>query len=85
MSSEIEKVKVDPLHPKVLCFGDMGKHKGFYMHTDEWWGGNISILKMGYTPYILKKGFKTMYHTLGGKVPSWGMPLSEIIGDNTIL
>jgi hypothetical protein len=28
---------------------------------------NVSILKMGYTPYILKKGFKTMYHTLGGK------------------
>ncbi len=77
--------EIEPLHPMVVCFGDMGNHKGFYMHTDEWWGGKTSILKMGYTPYILKMGFKTMYKSLGGKVPSWGMPLSEIIGDHTIL
>jgi sulfide:quinone oxidoreductase len=77
--------EIKPLHPMVLCFGDMGSYKGFYMHTDEWWGGNISILKMGYTPYLLKMGFKTMYQTLGGKVPSWGMELSEIVGDRTIL
>jgi sulfide:quinone oxidoreductase len=76
---------IDPLHPMVVCFGDMGNYKGFYMHTDEWWGGDISILKMGYTPYLLKMGFKTMYQTLGGKVPSWGMPLSELIGDHTII
>lgn len=69
----------------VFCFGDMGNHKGFYMHTNEWWGGNTSILKMGYTPYILKMGFKNMYYTLGGKVPSWGMPLSELIADHTIV
>ncbi len=77
--------KVDPLHPMVVCFGDMGNYKGFYIHTDEWWGGDISILKMGYTPYILKMGFKTMYKTLGGNIPSWGMPVSEFLGDNTIL
>ena len=69
----------------VICFGDLGNHKGFYMHTDEWYGGNTSILKMGYTPYILKMGFKTMYETLGGKIPGWGMPISEIIGDHTII
>ncbi|GGG49103.1 NAD(P)/FAD-dependent oxidoreductase [Bizionia arctica] len=68
--------EVKPLHPMVVCFGDMGSHKGFYMHTDEWYGGDTSILKMG---------FKTMYETLGGKVPSWGMPLSEVIGDHTIV
>lgn len=76
---------IEPLHPVVICFGDMGNHKGFYMHTDEWWGGKTSILKMGYTPYLLKMGFKTIYKTLGGKVPGWGMPLSEIIGDHTII
>ncbi|WP_431160724.1 NAD(P)/FAD-dependent oxidoreductase [Flagellimonas beolgyonensis] len=75
---------IKPLEPKVLCFGDMGNHKGFYMHTDEWWGGDTSILKMGYTPYFLKLGFKNMYYTLGGKVPSWGMPMSEFIGDRTL-
>ncbi len=76
-------IKINKLHPMVLCFGDMGNHKGFYMHTDEWWGGNTSVLKMGYTPYILKMGFKNMYQTLGGKVPSWGMPLSEIISEHS--
>jgi len=76
---------IEPLHPVVICFGDMGNHKGFYMHTDEWWGGKTSILKMGFTPYLLKMGFKTIYKTLGGKVPGWGMPLSEIIGDHTII
>src|SRR5680860_130516 len=76
---------IELLKPMVLCFGDMGNHKGFYMHTNEWWGGDTSILKMGYTPYILKMGFKNMYYTLGGKVPSWGMPLSELIGDHTIV
>ncbi|MBD0776826.1 FAD-dependent oxidoreductase [Maribacter sp. ANRC-HE7] len=77
--------QIDPLHPMLLCYGDMGSHKGFYMHTDEWWGGKTSILKMGYTPYILKMGFKTMYQTLGGKVPGWGLPISEIVGDHSIL
>ncbi|WP_458626079.1 NAD(P)/FAD-dependent oxidoreductase [Winogradskyella sp. PC D3.3] len=77
--------QIKPLHPMLLCYGDMGNHKGFYMHTDEWWGGKTSILKMGYTPYILKMGFKTMYQTLGGKVPSWGLPISEIVGDHSII
>lgn len=77
--------KVEPLHPMVICFGDMGNHKGFYIHSDEWWGGETAILKMGYTPYILKMGFKTMYQLLGGKVPGWGMPLSELIGDHTLV
>lgn len=77
--------EIKPLHPQVLCFGDMGHAKGFYMHTDEWWGGNTSILKMGYTPYMLKMGFKTGYEMLGGKVPTWGMPIAEFVGDHTIV
>lgn len=28
-----EKKEVKPLSPMVVCFGDMGSHKGFYMHT----------------------------------------------------
>ncbi len=87
LSNEVlgEKKNVDPLIPQVVCFGDMGNHKGFYMHTDEWWGGSTSILKMGYTPYLLKMGFKTMYRTLGGNIPGWGMPLSELLGDHTVI
>lgn len=76
---------IDPLEFKLICMGDMGGHKGFYMHTDEWWGGDTSILKMGYTPHMLKMGFKTMYYTLGGKIPGWGMPMSELIADHTVV
>ena len=65
--------------------GDMGGHKAFYMHTDEWWGGDTSVFTIGYTPYLLKMGFKTMYHTLGGNVPSSGLPLSELVADHTKL
>lgn len=80
-----KSIDVEKFNPMLICFGDMGEHKGFYMHTNEWWGGDISVLTMGYTPYMLKMGFRTMYQTLGGKVPSWGMPLAEIVGDHTIM
>jgi sulfide:quinone oxidoreductase len=76
---------VEPLQFVLMCMGDMGGHKGFYMHTDEWWGGNKAILKTGYTPHALKMGFKQMYYTLGGKIPSWGLPFSEFVGDHSIL
>ncbi|MGD8428691.1 MAG: FAD-dependent oxidoreductase [Balneolaceae bacterium] len=79
------KGEIEPLKFKLICMGDMGGFKGFYMHTDEWWGGNTSILKMGYTPHALKMGFKAMYYTLGGKIPSWGLPLSEGIADHTLI
>ena len=73
---------IDPLSPMVVCFGDMGSHKGFYMHTNEWWGGDISVMQIGRLPYIMKMSFKNMYHELGGKIPTWGMPLSEDISDH---
>ena len=73
---------VMPVKPEVVCFGDMGSQKGFYMHTDEWWGGKTSVMQMGRMPYIMKMSFKNMYHELGGKIPTWGMPTSEIISDH---
>lgn len=76
---------VQPLEFELLCMGDMGGIKGFYMRTNEWWGGKESHLKMGVTPYALKMGFKEMYYTLGGKIPHWGLALSEILGDHTVL
>lgn len=79
------KDEIKPLEFMLICMGDMGSHKGFYMHTNEWWGGDVSILKMGYTPHMLKMGFKTMYYSLGGKIPSWGLPLSEQIADHTFV
>ena len=76
---------IGPLEFEVICMGDMGGRKGFYMHTNEWWGGDTSILKMGYTPHALKMGFKTIYYTTGGKVPTWGLPLSEFVADHTVI
>jgi sulfide:quinone oxidoreductase len=76
---------VQPMEFELLCMGDMGGIKGFYMRTNEWWGGKESHLKMGVTPYALKMGFKQMYYTLGGKIPHWGLALSEIVGDHTVL
>ncbi len=79
------KGDVKPVEFELLCMGDMGGIKGFYMRTNEWWGGKESHLEMGITPYALKMGFKQMYYTLGGKIPHWGLALSEIIGDNTVI
>jgi sulfide:quinone oxidoreductase len=79
------KGETEPLKFELLCMGDMGGIKGFYMRTNEWWGGNENKLKMGITPYALKIGFKQMYYTLGGKIPQWGLALSEMIGDHTLV
>lgn len=78
-----EDIDVEPMEFEVVCMGDMGGHRGFYMHTDEWWGGDTSILKIGYTPHMLKMGFKEMYYSLGGKIPRWGLPLSEFVADRS--
>ncbi len=63
--------------PEVVCFGDMGGHKGFYIHSDTWYGGDTSVLKMGYAPWAAKMAFKEMYFRTGGKPASWGMPATE--------
>jgi sulfide:quinone oxidoreductase len=81
----IIKVDVKPMEFELLCMGDMGGIKGFYMRTNEWWGGKESHLEIGVTPYALKMGFKEMYYTLGGKIPHWGLPISEVVGDHTFI
>lgn len=81
----IIKDDVKPMEFELLCMGDMGGIKGFYMRTNEWWGGTESHLEMGLTPYALKMGFKQMYYTLGGKIPHWGLAVSEVVGDHTFI
>lgn len=67
--------------PEIICFGDMGGHKGFYIHSDTWFGGNTSVFKMGYMSWAMKMGFKEMYFRTGGKPVSWGMPATEFTMD----
>ncbi len=81
----IIKEDIKPLEFELLCMGDMGGIKGFYMRTDEWWGGKESHLEMGFTPYALKMGFKQMYYTLGGKIPHWSLAVSEVVADHTLI
>lgn len=81
----IIKNDIKPMEFELLCMGDMGGIKGFYMRTNEWWGGKESHLEMGVTPYALKMGFKQMYYTLGGRIPHWGMAISEVVGDHTLI
>ncbi len=68
--------------PEIICMGEMGHHKAFYIHTNAWYGGDISIFKMGYMYYALKIAFKEMYFRTGGKPPAWGIPLTELIAEH---
>lgn len=70
-----------PYRPQILCFGDMGGHKGFYIHSDTWYGGKTSVFKMGYASWAMKMAFKEMYFRTGGKPVSWGMPATEFAMD----
>ena len=68
-------------NPVVMCFGDMGHHKAFYIHSNLIYGGKTGIMKMGHKYYDMKMGFKEAYFLTGGKTPGWGVRLTEILGD----
>jgi sulfide:quinone oxidoreductase len=68
--------------PEIVCFGDIGKHKGFYIYSDVWYGGKASIFKMGYAPYAMKLAFKELYFRTGGKPPSFGVPATHLLMDH---
>ncbi len=71
--------------PEIVCFGDMGDQKGFYIHSNEWFGGDTSVFKMGASFYAMKMAFKELYFRTGGAPPTWGIPLTEKIADNAPL
>lgn len=70
-----------PFWPEVLCIGDMGNNKAFYIHSDTWYGGKMSHFRMGYTYYLLKLAYKEMFFRTGGKVPGWGVPTAEFLAE----
>ncbi len=73
-----------PFQPEIICMGEMGHHRAFYIHTNAWYGGNISVFKMGYVYYAMKIAFKEMYFRTGGKPPSWGIPMTELIAEHAV-
>ena len=68
----------EPFRPAVICMGDMGRDKAFYIHSDVWYGGKTSVMKMGHMIFALKLAFKEMYYRTGGKPSRWGLPLTEL-------
>ncbi|MGL4227990.1 MAG: NAD(P)/FAD-dependent oxidoreductase [Tannerellaceae bacterium] len=78
LKSPEDELSFDPM---IVCYGDMGHHKAFYIHSNLNYGGKIGIMKMGHMYYTMKIGFKDMFFQTGAKTPGWGMNLSELIGD----
>jgi sulfide:quinone oxidoreductase len=73
-----------PFDPEIICMGEMGHHKAFYIHSNAWYGGDISVFKMGYLYYALKIAFKEMYFLTGGKPPAWGVPATELMAERRL-
>lgn len=63
--------------PEVICIGDMGGGKGFYIHSNSWFGGDTQVLEMGHVPYAQKIAYKELFFRRGGKVPNWGVPVAK--------
>jgi len=63
--------------PEVVCIGDMGGGKAFYIHANSWFGGDVQELRMGRLPYAQKLAYKEMFFRNHGKIPNWGLPLAE--------
>ena len=68
-----------PWQPEVVCIGDMGGGKGFYIHSNSWFGfgGDTQILRMGRTAYAQKLLYKEAFFLNKGRIPGWSLPLAE--------
>jgi sulfide:quinone oxidoreductase len=71
------EVADEPFRGEVVCIGDMGDRKGFYIHSNAWFGGRTEVLRAGHIPHTLKMAHKEMFFRRGGKVPDWGVPFAE--------
>lgn len=72
-----EEADAERFWPEVICLGDYGRGKGFYIHSDTWYGGNKERLEVSRMAYWLKLGFKEAYYRTGGKTPGWGFGLTD--------
>jgi sulfide:quinone oxidoreductase len=74
----MDAAKADaPWMPEVVCIGDMGGGRAFYIHSTSWFGGDIQELRMGRLPYAQKLAYKEMFFRNHGRMPNWGLPLAE--------
>lgn len=70
-----------PLAPVVLCIGDMGAGRGFYIRSNSWYGGDIQVLRMGRKHFWLKMRYKDFFFWTKGKTPPWAVPFSQFIAE----
>ena len=70
-----------PLKPEVLCIGDMGDGKAFWIHSNSWFGGDMEKLKLGRVPYFLKMRYRDLFFANDGKIPAWGLDASVLIAE----
>jgi len=70
-----------PYTPEIIFLGEMGHNRAFYIHSDTWYGGTRSVLRVGYPFYTLKLGFKEIFFRTGGNPPSWGVPFTELMAE----
>ncbi|MFA5996893.1 MAG: FAD-dependent oxidoreductase [Candidatus Paceibacterota bacterium] len=71
-----EKANI-PLNPVVLCIGDMGDGKAFYIRSNSWYGGPTQELRFGRRNFFLKMRYKNLFFWGKGKTPSWGNAFAE--------
>jgi sulfide:quinone oxidoreductase len=67
--------------PEIIFVGDMGRSRGFFIHSDIFYGGSTSVFKTGYSYYSMKLGFKEVFFRSGARPPSWGVPLAELVAE----
>lgn len=72
----------EPWMPVVVCIGDMGGGKAFYIHANTYFGGDTQVLRIGHLPYAQKLAYKELFFKHHGKMPNWGLPLAEWADEN---
>lgn len=74
----LSRIRADaPWQPEVVCIGDMGGGKAFYIHATSWFGGDVQELRMGALPYAQKLAYKEIFFRNKGRVPGWGLPIAK--------
>ncbi len=74
-----------PLSPEVLCIGSMGMKQAFYIHSNTWFGGDVSELHFGMVEHALKNEYKRMFYRNGGKISPWGIDAAKKIAEHVPL
>tara|TARA_R100000687_G_scaffold79648_1_gene74089 strand:+ start:4314 stop:5588 length:1275 start_codon:yes stop_codon:yes gene_type:complete len=88
IAKEVGKMSADkadePWQPEVICIGDMGGGKAFYIHSNSWFnfGGTTQILEMGRMPYAQKVLYKEMFFRNHGRIPNWGLPAAKFASEH---